>query len=499
MIRRAAIFSLFIVLALSLRASSAEDTTSVYRYELLYRSRLELERSSGVFPWNDPEAKAHLSDRFAAMVLIEPYDNIELFFKGATGERAEGRPAYRERFFLEQGHIGLAAPAIGLDGRLFLRERVFRSTFRLLPLLTNETEFTGSRGEGAVLEYSGERLVRIRYIGSTLRDDTGAESSGGFPRFHGGGDVLHSLELDSRPISALRLGFAAGQVRSIPHGDSGLLAAGIGIDLAGLNLTCELARSVEGGWDELGDNGLFDLDLGNISDGSFSSIFESDMAFDAELNGLRAYSKSIGSVFLAPGYRFIGADFRNTAGEAGSGIIESYITAWWKHPALDMLAAVEARDSYYSAAREERRSIHGSLRARLKGGFDAHGSVIHLTGRDPSLALTLLDENPSYRISASARIDSVGGGNSFSFLSSGSFNLTGSVALRSRLYLHESARSLYSVELEFRPREAFLLSAGFGSFRPYCEEISFHRECVLPDPEEERVITVSARIWFGRL
>ena len=499
MIKRTAIFSVFVLLSLSTNASSAEDSTSVYRYELLYRSRIELERSSVAFPWNDPEAKAHLSDRLAGMVLIEPYEGLEFFFKGATGERAEGRSTYRERFFLDQGHVGLSVPALDVSGLLFLRERVFRSTFRLVPLLSNETEFTEFRGEGAVLEYFLERLVRIRYIGSLLRDDTGAGSTGGVPRFQGGGDVLHSLELDLKPMRVFRLGLAAEQVRSIPYGDSSVLAAGVGIELAGVNLTAELAQSVEGRWDEFDEGRLFGIDLGNLSDGSFSSIFSGDMAFSAELNGLGYRSPELGSLFLVPGYRFSGTEFRNTAGETGSGIIESYITAWWKHPVLDMLVSLEARDSYHSIASEGRESIHGSMRARLKGGFDAHGSVIHIAGRDPALVMTLLDENPSYRISASARIDSVGGGNTFSFLSSGSFNLTGSLALRSWLYLYESTKSLYSAQLEFRPREAFLFAAGFGSFYPYCEDISFHRDCVLPVPEEERMITVSARIWFGNL
>jgi hypothetical protein len=223
------------------------------------------------------------------------------------------------------------------------------------------------------------------------------------------------------------------------------------------------------------------------------------MAFSAELNGLSFRSSKLGSIFLLPGYRYSGIEFLNPAGEVGSGIIESYVTTWWKHPVLDMLASVEARDSYNAVASEERSSLHGSMRMRLKGGFDARGSVIYLTDHDPALVLTVLDENPSYRISASARIDSVGSGNTFSFHTSGSFNLAGNVALRSCLYLYESTSNLYCVQLEFRPREAFLLTAGFGSFRPYDEEISFHRDCSLPAPEEERMISVSARIWLGNL
>ncbi len=499
MIHRTAIFSLVIMLTLPLCASAEEDSTSVYRYELLYRSKIELERSSGEFPWNDPEAKAHLSDRFAAMVLIEPYESLRFFFKGATGERWEGSPAYRERFFLEQGHVGLSVSALNFDGLLFLRERVFRSTFRLLPLLSNETEFTGSRGDGAVLEYSLERLVRVRYIGSILRDDTGAGSTGGLPRFHGGGDVLHSIEIDLGLMRRFRLGFAADQVRSIPYGDSSVLAAGVGIDVAGVNLTGELARSVDGGWDEFNESRLFDLDLGNLSDGSFSSIFSQNMAFSSELNGLGYRSSELGAVFLVPGYRFSGTEFRNPAGETGSGVIESYITTWWKHPVLDMLVSLEARDTHFSMTSEDQRSIHGSMRMRLKGGFDARGSVIHLVNEDPAIALTLFDENPSYRVSVSARIDSIGGGDRFSFFSSGSFNMTRSVSLRSYLYMYGSTKSLYSVQLEFRPREAFLFTAGFGSFHPYSEEVSFHHECVLPEPQKERMIAVSARVWFGKL
>jgi hypothetical protein len=182
-----------------------------------------------------------------------------------------------------------------------------------------------------------------------------------------------------------------------------------------------------------------------------------------------------------------------------AGIIESYISAWWKHPDLDMLATLEVRDSYFSATSDRQESVHGSIRARLRGGFEARGSMIHISDRDPAFALMLLDENPSYRISASARIDSVGSGNSFSFLSSGSFNLTGTVAIRSYLYLYESEKSFYSLQLEFRPKKEFLVVAGIGTFAPYDEEICLHRDCRLLEPEKNRMITLSARIWFGDL
>ena len=85
MVRRTAIFSFMIVMILSLRASSAEDSLSVYSYELLYRSRIELERSSSPFRWNDPEAEAHLSDRFAAMLLLEPFAFDALRSQGEEG------------------------------------------------------------------------------------------------------------------------------------------------------------------------------------------------------------------------------------------------------------------------------------------------------------------------------------------------------------------------------------------------------------------------------
>jgi hypothetical protein len=499
MIKNTAIFSFFILFSLSSCCVAAEDSTSVYRYQLLYRSTLDLRRSSDVFPWNDPEAEAHLSDRFAGMAFFEPYRGLGLFVKGATGERAEESPACRERFFLDQGHIGYSAGALGLGGKLFLRERVFRSTFRLLPITANETPFTGSRGEGAVLGYRAGSLVHIRYIGAHLRDDTGAGSTAGLPLLHGGGDALHSLELDSRPVRWLRLGLAAQQVRSIPYGDSGLLAAGFGVDVAGLDLTCELARSAEGGWDDFGPIGLFDLDFGDLSAGSFSSIFSEASAFSAELNGLCYRSQRLGSVFIVPGYRFTGTEFSDPAGEIIPGLIESHLTAWWRHPTLDLQASLEARDTYCSEMAEGYATIHGLARARLTGGFDASGGVIYISDRDPAIVLTLLDENPNYRISATARIDSAGAGNVFSFLCSGSFNLTRSVAVRSRVYLYESSRSLHDISLEFRPRQAFLLAAGFGSYVPYGEEIAIRREGVLPEPYEERMITVSGRIWFGGL
>ena len=490
---------LLAMLAAALPAAAQQaDSAAVYRFELLYRGRYQLERSSVAFPYNDPEIQSHLSDRLAALLVVDPLERLSLFAKGATGERADGRPGYRERFYLDQAHIHYADSSLGLGGRLFIRERVYRSTFRLMPLITNESSFTGARGEGARLDYANRDAVRLRYIGAMLREGPGVEESGGFPRFHGGGDVLHSLEADIRPLGPVRLGAAAQQVRSTRAGDSGLLALGAGIDLFGLDLNAELAQSIDGVWGE-SDTPLFDFDFGGLSDGGFSSIFPLTAAFEAELDGLSIEREGLGTLRVVPGYRYSGTGFRNPAGEISPGLVESSISLWWRHPSLDMQAAVEARDSYLSSVSEERTSILLSSRARLRGGFDARASMIHIVDEKPVLVLTLLDENARYRVSASARADSVGAGDRFSFLSSGSFNLTGSVALRSDIYLYRSTESLYSVQLEFRPRNAFLFVAGFGSFLPCAEEIAFHRESVLPAPCGERMIVISGRIWFGRL
>ena len=186
-------------------ADASSDSTLIFRYGALYESRVDLERSSGAFPWNDPENESHLSDRLSLMASVGFRRGFAIFVKGATGYRDDGRPFYNERFALEQGHFSFRHEAAGIDGRLFLRERVYRSGFLLLPLVTPDRSFTSVRGEGLLLEFVRWDLFRARYIESALREDPRIDDFGGLPLFSGGADVFRHVEAGIRDFHGLRL------------------------------------------------------------------------------------------------------------------------------------------------------------------------------------------------------------------------------------------------------------------------------------------------------
>ena len=478
---------------------AAPDSSFIFRYGVLYESRIDLERSSCPFPWNDPESESHLSDRLSLMTLIAMPGNSKIFIKGATGARAADRPFYRERFMFDQGHISFGHAAISVEGRLFLRERIYRSGFLLLPLVTADRPFTSARGEGLLLDVERWGILGLRYIESALRDDHRIDDYGGLPLFSGGVDMFRHIEGGISGYRGLRLELSASQIRSIEYKDVVMLASGFGVELLGLRLDIELARSIEGNWQDVRHSRLFELDVDRLDAGNASALFGEHVAFAGELDGLLYRSRSRGSLHFLPGYRYCGRGFVNPAGEIANALVESYLTAWWTHPELDMLVMFGARDRYEMLDGSECRLLEGSVRMRLKGGFTARGGILYEIDNDPSLLLSFADENNSYRLAATARIDGAGGENDFSFLVDGAMNLTGSVSVRSTLLLVRSRESFYNLGVEFRPTQKFLLNLGFGSFRPFDEEVSFQNDELIESPIKNRMVTVSARIWLGGL
>ncbi len=475
------------------------DGTLALRYGLLYESRIDLERSSVAFPWNDPEDESHLRDRLSFMTSLSLPWRSRLFLKGATGARAADRPYYRELFALEQGHVAFAYPDMGIEARLFHRERVYRSGLLLLPLVTLDRPFTSARGAGVVLEAGRRRVLGVRYTESALRDDYRLDDYGGLPLLHGGADGFRYIEGGIRGYHGLRFELAVSQMRSIDYGDAVVLASGVGVEMLGLRLDMEMARSVTGDWGDVGRCRLFDLHLDEFEAGNGSDVFGEHVLFSAELDGLLIDAGSFGVLRLLPGYRFVGESFLNPAGDVPDPLVESYLTAWWTHPELDLLVALGARDRYETDARLGRRLLDGSARVRLKGGFTARGGVLYEVDGDPSLMASLADENEGYRLVASGRIDGAGARNDFSFLVDGALNLTGTVSVRSTLLLVESIESLYHLGFEFRPSRKFLLHLGFGSFRPFDEEISFQYDEIIESPVKERFVILTTRVWLGEI
>ncbi len=482
-----------------MKGKASVDSTVVFRHGILYKSRVDLERSSIPFPWNDPSAESHLSHRLALMTEVTLPGGAAIFIKGATGTRATDRLYYREHFALDQGHISYRAESIGIEGRLFLRELAHRSGFLLLPLVTAERPFTSSRGSGLTLEVEWWGTFGLRYIESALRDDPRIDDWGGLPLFSGGSDVFRHIEAGVRDYRGLRFELAASQIRSLDYGDIVTFASGFGVELLGLRMDIEMARSIEGNWEDAADSRLFELDFDRIDTGEASALFGEHVAFSGEIGGLVYRTRSMGTLHILPGYRYCGRNFINPAGETARPMVESYLATWWTHPELELLVELLARDRYETLERCNRRLLDGSARIGLKGGFAVRGGILYEADHRPSLILSLEDENSDYRLAASTRWEDAGRRNDFSFLMEGALNMTGSVTVRSALLLVRAAESFYHLGIEFSPSRKFLLDLGFGSFRPLDEEISFQHDELIAPPMKNRMITLSTRIWLGEL
>ena len=471
----------------SAAADTPRDSLLVFRYEALYDSRISLERSSGAFPWNDLAAASHLNDRLALMTRVSIGGSMECFLKGAPGARAAERDFFGERFALDQAHISLRHT--GLEGRLFLRERVYRSGFLLLPLVTPDRPFTSARGGGLLLE-----MERWDMLGLPRFDEYG-----GLPVFSGGADRFRHLEGRIDGLNALSVRMSASQVRSLEFGDVVTLASGLGFSALGLRLDLELARSVEGDWDDVRDGRIVELDLGRLDDGGVSAIFGEHTAVAGELDGLVFTSPRIGTFHFLPGYRYLGEGFVNPTGETARALVESYLTAWWNHPELDLCVTLRARDRYEMQENVDRRLLEGYHVGGVAPRHVPRVDLVHEIDHDPSLIISLAEESSSYRLIACARVDGTGGENDFSYLVDGSLNLTGILSVRSTLLLVRSSESFYNLGLEFRPGRRFLMHVGFGSFRPWGEEGSFQYDESIEMPEGGRFVEISTRIWFGGL
>ena len=216
------------------RCTAAEpDSISTIDWTLLYAGRIDLTRRDEIFPWNDPEAVAHRNDRLVSMLLVRPHPAWAVFLKGASGYRREREGVPRNRFALAQGHVGFDAGGGGVRGRLFLRERSFRTTHKLLPLVSNDSPFLDGRGEGLRLDVEGSSgRFHLRYIESTLRTED-LSIRGGLPAFGGGGELFRIVSGSLRLAGGTRIGLTASEVRSVQSG-RGLGSSGRAYSRTGL-------------------------------------------------------------------------------------------------------------------------------------------------------------------------------------------------------------------------------------------------------------------------
>jgi hypothetical protein len=476
------------------------DSTATLLWSFLYAGRIDMARDDDVFPWNDPEVFSHRNDRLVSMLSLRPHATFDLFLKGASGYRREEEEVQRSRFVLEQGHIGFDPLGGWIRGRLFLRERAYRSSHKLLLLVSNDAPFLDGRGQGLRLDVGDvSRGYKVEYTESLLRSED-LSTHGGLPVFTGGCDVFRMLTGSLFFGAGSSVGVTASEVRSIGLGDGVMIGTDINLALGGIRFMAELARTARGHWDDLFSNGQsFYLDWDRASPRSLSSIFSRNAAFSSEVHGLSARSTRLGYFHVVPGYRFYGDGFFNPQGEATGGLTESSITSWWRHARYDLGAGLEVVQRYGEAIGERIDLLRMTSRARLTGGFELRGNAVFAEGSRPSVLLSIIDENNSLRILATGRVDDAGSGNDLTFLAEGQLNLSSSWALRNVLYLYRSSKSYYSTELEFRPGKRFLLRAAIGSFRPFEEDIMMNRTLDIAPPAGERWLTIYTRVWFGTM
>jgi hypothetical protein len=245
----------------------------------------------------------------------------------------------------------------------------------------------------------------------------------------------------------------------------------------------------------LQESSFFDLEPDALGSDGIGAVFSPNDAFSGEIEVPDVPLGRLGTVGIVPGYRFAGSEFLDPQGEVVPGEEESYCVAWWKSAEYDALASIEASDG--SGSEGDFRRLIVSARTRYQGGFELRESLLCSTGRRSSALVGVSNDNARSRVSMIARLDDLGAANDLSFGTDGAINVGSRITARSVLYLYRSQTSLYNVEIEFRPRDQFLMMIAFGSFVPSFEGIEIGRAFEPQAPSHERFISLAARIWFG--
>ncbi|MCX5753218.1 MAG: hypothetical protein NTW97_06170 [Candidatus Krumholzibacteria bacterium] len=479
------------------RAEERPDSALVFKWTALYLNRIDIREWSSSFPWNDRAGHSHVNDRLAVLGEIIHPRGIAVFGKGATGFRLGGE--YQEQqFILDQAHIGFDVLGGAVSGRLFSRERVYRTDQRLLKLLSNESDALVDRGEGVALEANAGGHLSLSYVESILRDDVAIR--GGLPSYHGGEDRLRVMRLEGFQRTRWHAGFTVSEMRGGWYGDRITVGTDLGLRVRGIDLLAELARTRSGGWKELRSSTLFDLNWSAARLDDFGAMFSENDVFAAEIEGLKLGMGDLGTAGLVPGYRYAGYSVTSFEGELPRGLREGYLTAWWKPVHCDALLSVDAADGEWWG--QDFRRLVGSARMRYRGGFELRESILCAEGERSSAAISFIDDNAFSRIVMTARIDDLGEANLLTYLARGTLNFGSRLSATSSLYLYRSRLNRYNVEIEFRPRERFLFQASLGSLVPWDESIqldgSFDAYSIkFYPPSGDRFIMLFTRIWFG--
>jgi hypothetical protein len=481
----------------SARSVFPSDSISYYKWSAIYRNNLELYRNSQPFAWNEALENSHLSDEIVLMAKGKNIQPFAIFLKCSTGRKDAESLDYKNMFYLKQGHVGVNLFTEKFYLKAYLRERIYRSSMTLLPIVSSDSPYLTGNGMGVIAGIDNGGWVDISYTEARISEIKPEYYNGGLPDFNNPGGSFRLLNANLKWRKIGHFGLSVSETQSIQTGNGVTFGFSSGLNFSGIRVLTEYSEKINASFLDLNGNSLNGFDLKKFGNDGISEIFPDNSAFSMEVQGVRLKNPAFGSILFIPGYRYYGVNYSNPEGEIGSSLIESYILSQWRHPKLAMAFKVKGGDIYSYDSNEGYKYMRNTLRMRLKTGFTLNGGLIVREGKRSSYLLTLEDDNKFSRLISTLRIDDCRGEEKISFLSDGWVNISDLWMLRSSLYLYRSTDSRYSVSLEYRPSRRFLFMASFGSFNPYSSAITLNHDWEPSLPEKNRRICFFTRIWFG--
>ncbi len=477
-------------------AAAAADSSRFIHWSAVFSGRMDLYRSDVDFPWNASSSDSVFTDRVSGSIHAGPGGGLDLFLKigsgiygGASGDRPES-------LIMEQCHLKYRLVNLPLEAVFFVRERIFGPWTRLLPVISDDSRLLPGAAGGIGVTVGGGRDLRFSCSRTAICDRQVIEKHGGLPVFEKDGDRLDFLECSAHSGYG-HLGLTLSSAKSSLYGDAAVIGAEVSLHRDGLGISAGFARSVPGGWDELKESRIFDIDPSAMGIGNTCAAFAPGTAFAAEVSGIEYSVGGAGKFGLIPSYRYYGRDFTDPQGEIYSGLVESRATSYWKHPSLAIRAVIDVYDRYSQEEKRDGAVIAGYVRTRFKRGFETSEGIIMRDDMGPSIVISMLDESERMTMSVTARFDERGDESDLSFLAEGGLKTGHSWVIRNCVFLRRSIESFYNIALEFRPASRFLFTLSAGSFRPWAESITMMEEPGSPFVREDRFISISTRIWMG--
>ena len=480
--------ALLISVLISMPARPSPADTTLWRYSVVLRNRLEMKRSSQPYSWNLLGDSTLTSGRISLLAADREGGNFDFFAKVRSGKEEEGN--WRDFLYLSQGAFSINLRRTGGRLKYFLRERVHYSRFMLIPFVSSDSPFLNRNSEGISAELKPVDSMRFNYSGTRLSGAKDARDNWGMPGIQGGVATFHRLGAEFRMIGQFVFGVHLSEVKPVSSGEDAVIAGCRGLlHGGGLTLTSEYSERIRGALADISPGSFRGITPANYKWGRAIGVFPEGSAFSTEVTGLKYENID----FIA-GYRYFGPQFIYRLGDLGRALSDNYILAVWNHPEKDAMIDFRGGDIYYFNPEESFSYLHGNCRVYLKRGFEIRSGALLREEEKPSFFISLTDDSPVSRFTGGLRLDQW---DKLSFISSGSLNLTDKWSLESRVYLYRSEENRYNLSISYFSSPGFLFRLSAGSFDPVEDIISFDRGLLPELPSANRYIRVYTRILLG--